>query len=85
MALSDAIATISAQSVAPKNRVDLLLEKWEGTEDGEVLLAALKNKNITSASLTRAIRQECHAHDVLKDKSVEDWRRANLDVELTGL
>lgn len=85
MALADAISEISGKSVAPKNRVDMLLEKWEGTPDGETLLDALHNKNITSAALTRAIRQECHARDVVKDKSVEEWRRVNADTEVNGL
>lgn len=85
MALSDSILAITGSSVAPKNRVDILLEKWEGTEDGETLLAALNNPGITSAALTRAIRQECHARDVVKDSSVDAWRRANTGTEVTGL
>lgn len=85
MALSDTIAEISGNSRPPKNRVDFLLEKWEGTPDGETLLAALNNEDISSAALTRAIRVECHTHSVLKDSSVADWRRMNAAREVNGL
>ena len=85
MTLLDTIAEISRRSVSPKNRVDILLEKWEGTPDGETLLAALHNEDITAAALTRALRQECHARDVVKDSSVAEWRRANASQEINGL
>lgn len=85
MALSDTIQTVTGQSIAPKNRVDILLEKWEGTEDGETLLAALNNPDIPSAALTRALRQETHTHSVVKDGSVAEWRRRNTSQEIDGL
>ena len=85
MALSDTIAKFTDSAVAPKNRVDILLEKWEGTEDGETLMASLLNEDISSAVLTRAIRQETHAHSVLKDNSVAEWRRRNAAREVNGL
>lgn len=85
MALSETIAKFTDSAVAPKNRVDILLEKWEGTEDGETLLAALQNEDIPSAALTRAIRQETHTHGVLKDNSVAEWRRRNAPKEIDGL
>ena len=85
MALSDTLSEITGNSVAIKNRVDILLEKWAGTEDGETLLAALHNPDISSAALTKALRRETKAHDVVKESSVADWRRKNAPAELTGL
>jgi hypothetical protein len=85
MALSDTLSAITGNSVAPKNRVDILLEKWEGTEDGKTLLAALHNENISSAALTKALRAECHSRDVVKDSSVAEWRRRNSATEVDGL
>lgn len=84
MSLENTLTLITGKSVAPKNRVDILLEKWEGTEDGETLLAALHNMEISSAALTKALRQECHARDVVKEGSVAEWRRRHVDVELLG-
>lgn len=84
MALLDTLSAIKESSIAPKNRVDILLAKWEGTEDGETLLAALHNADVSSAVITRALRQECHARDVVTDSSVDAWRRKNSPTELLG-
>lgn len=84
MALSDHITELTQNSVAPKNRVDILLDKWEGTPDGETLLAALHNPDISSAALTKALRRETKTQSVVMDNSVAAWRRKNL-VEVTGL
>lgn len=85
MALSDTLSDITGNSVARKNRVDILLEQWEGTEDGETLLAALRDENISSAALTKALRSETKTHSVVKDNSVSEWRRRNASLEVTGL
>lgn len=85
MALVDTLSDITGKSVARKNRVDILLKEWEGTEDGETLLAALNNEDIPSAALTRAIRQETKTHSVVKDSSVAEWRRKNAAQEIDGL
>lgn len=85
MSLSTTIAEISGKSVAPRNRVDILLAKWEGTEDGETLLDALNNPDITSAALTKALRRETHTHSVVKDTCVAEWRRRNASTEVNGL
>jgi hypothetical protein len=85
MALSDTIAELSGNSVAHKNRIDILLEKWEGTPDGEALLASLNDESITAAVLTKAIRQETRTHSVVKDSSVAEWRRRNAAKEVNGL
>ena len=84
MALSDSITAVTQNSIAPKNRVDILLDKWEGTPDGETLLAALHNPDISSAALTRALRRETKVNSVVKDNSVDAWRRKNL-TEVNGL
>jgi hypothetical protein len=85
MALSDTLLSITGSSVSPKNRVDILLEKWAGTEDGDTLLAALNNPDVTASALTKALRKETHAHDVVKDSSVSEWRRKNASQEIDGL
>lgn len=85
MALSDTISELSGNSPASKNRVDILLEKWEGTQNGDELLAALLDENVRAAVLTAAIRRETKTHSVLKDGSVAEWRRKNSAQEVTGL
>ena len=85
MALSDTIAELSGNSPATKNRVDMLLEKWEGTQNGDDLRAALLDENVSAAVLTAAIRRETKAHSVLKDSSVAEWRRRNAAKEIDGL
>jgi len=85
LALSDTISELSDAAVASKNRVDILLAKWEGTPNGETLMDSLLNEDISSAVLTRAIRQETHTHSVLKDNSVAEWRRKHNAREVNGL
>jgi|GEM_PF-6555112 hypothetical protein len=85
MALSDSIAELSGNSPASKNRVDILLEEWEGTQNGEELRAALLDENVRAAVLTAAIRRETKTHSVLKDGSVAEWRRKNASREIDGL
>jgi hypothetical protein len=85
MALNDHIADIAGNSPASRNRVDLLLEQWKGTPNGDELLAALHDEDIRAAVLTAAIRRETKTHSVLKDSSVAEWRRKNLAQEVNGL
>lgn len=83
MALADNLAAFAGDAVATKNRVDLLLEQLEDSEDLEVLQDALNDRRISGATLTRALRKE-YGHAVVKDFSVDTWRRKNL-AEVTGL
>ena len=74
MSLSDAIQAETKTSAADKNRVDILLDKLEGSPDGCVLRDALTDPRITSAVLTRALQKE-YGLDAVKDLSVASWRR----------
>lgn len=85
MALNDTLSQLTGSSVARRNRVDILLEQWEGTEDGEALRAALADEDITSATLTLAIRRETKTHSVVTNSSVAEWRRKNASREIDGL
>lgn len=83
MALSDALAEITPRSIATKNRVDILLEQLEGSEDHGVLLDALHNSRISSAALTRALLKE-YGPQAVKELSVATWRRNN-SADVNGL
>jgi hypothetical protein len=83
MALKQTLSELTANAMAVKNRVDILLEQLEDSEDLEVLQHALNDKRITGAALTRALRKE-YGPAVVKDFSVDNWRRKNLS-EITGL
>ena len=83
MSLKNTLSDLVVNSAAAKNRVDILLDQLEDSEDLEVLIHALRDTNITGASLTRALRKEYGNH-VVKDFSVDNWRRKNL-AEITGL
>jgi hypothetical protein len=83
MALQDTLTQITSTAPATKNRVDLLLDRLAGSADLPVLSAALRNKQIRGADLTKALRREYGA-DVVKDDSVSEWRRKN-PAEVNGL
>lgn len=83
MSLSSTLSDITSKAPAPRNRVDILLDKLEG-EDLETLQAALRNPSVSSASLTKAIRIEYHDLDVVKDSCVDRWRRKHL-TDVDGL
>ncbi len=83
MALSDTLNDITRTAPAAKNRVDILLDRLEGTEDHPVLIAALTNPLITGAALTRALRRE-YGNIAVKDFSVDNWRRSH-NADVTGL
>ena len=84
MALSDTLAAFTRTSPAASNRVDALLDRLAGTDDERVLRAALANSLVTSTAITKALRTE-YGKDVVKDKTVAEWRRTNLPAEVTGL
>lgn len=85
MALQDTLTELSAKAPATKNRVDSLLVKLESEapEDYRTLTFALRDRNIRSATLTQAIKQE-YGIATVKDASVAEWRRKH-NVEVTGL
>ena len=83
MSLSATLSEFAGTGPAHRNRVETLLEKVAGTEDHPVLAAALRNRSISSAQLTKALRKE-YGQDVVKDGSIAEWRRRN-SVELNGL
>lgn len=83
MALLDTLNELAGTGPSTRNRVEILLDTLVGTEDFPVLSAALRNKQVSAAKLTKALRTE-YGSDVVKDNSVAEWRRRN-STELTGL
>lgn len=85
MALSDSISQFASQSIAPKNRVEMILDDLQAknSEDQDVLEHALADTRIPHHVLTKALRRE-YGKDAVKDSSVADWRRKHLG-EVTGL
>ena len=84
MSLLDNLAAESGKSnAAPKNRVSILLDNLQGTEDHPVLVKALRDKSMTNAVLTRALRAE-YGDDVVKPGSVREFR-VNLLRTVDGL
>lgn len=84
MALSDTLAAMTRTSPAGSNRVDVLLDKLAGTDDERVLRSALANPLITATAITKALWAE-YGKDVVKEKTVAEWRRNNAPVEVSGL
>lgn len=85
MALQDTLSELVGKAPATKNRVDLLLSKLEaaGSDDHDTLLAALRDKGLRPATLTKAIRKE-YGIATVTDTSVAHWRAKNL-AEVNGL
>jgi len=81
MSLKDSLDAVTAP--VSKNRVDLLLDTLEGTDDYTTLNSALRNGDIRPFMLTTALRKE-YGQEAVTDKSVADWRRRNIS-EVTGL
>ena len=86
MSLQDKISELAGKSPATKNRVEILLDKLkvEVPEDYRTLTFALRDKNTSSADLTKAINSE-YGNETVKDGSVAQWRRKDSPPELTGL
>lgn len=83
MSLSDTLTELAGTGPATRSRIDTLLDKLTGTPDFEVLSNALRNKAVSAATLTKALRKE-YGRDAVKDSTVAEWRRRNLS-EVTGL
>lgn len=84
MSLLDNLVAESGKSIAaPKNRVSILLDDLQGTEDHSVLVKALRDNTMTNAVLTRALRAE-YGDDVVKPGSVREFR-VNLLRTVDGL
>jgi len=84
MALADTLSELT-QSTPPRHPVDILLVRLreENPADYEALQVALRNTNVRGVVLTAALRKE-YGHDVVKDRSVDDWRRRS-PREIDGL
>ena len=85
MALSDTLSDLAGTGPARQNRVITLLDKLkeEQSDDYTILLDALGNAGLRSATLTVALRKE-YGHEVVKDSSVVEYRRSRRS-EVTGL
>lgn len=83
MSLSDTLTELAGSGPATFNRIDALLDKLAGTPDFVVLSNALRNRAISAATLTKALRKE-YGKDAVKESTVAEWRRRNLS-EVTGL
>ena len=85
MALSDSLSELAGTGPATRNRVVILLDrlKEEGSDDYSILVDALDNRGIRSATLTKALRKE-YGHDIVKDSSVTEYRRSR-NAQVTGL
>lgn len=84
MALSDTLSELSGTGPAPRNRVNILLDKLkaEGSDDYTILVDAL-DSGVRASVLTKALRKE-YGHDVVKDSSVAEYMR-HRNVQVTGL
>lgn len=72
------LAATTKKSVAPKNRIDLLLEelKLNDVENYAAVLDALEDSSVSNASITRTIKRLWGA-DKVKDTSVRAYRAQN--------
>lgn len=89
MALSDVVADLRGTGLAPTNRVKILLKRLEGSEDRDLLVHMLRDRDgYSSAFITKAIHTEYDAvygHDVVKSGCVAAYRREYLPREVSGL
>lgn len=80
MALADAIKEqVSAGGVVRRNQIAALLDDLRGDNPAEhdTLVAALRDANLSSAALTRALRAEYPAL-ALRPRAVDDFRRNSM-------
>lgn len=77
-AFAAALNADNQKSVAPKNRVDLLLDQLEQDEpdEYEALVHALEDTTNSNASITRTIKR-LWGEDVVKETSVRSYRVQN--------
>lgn len=75
---SEELHKAKSKAVAPRNRVELLLEDLNHYEPDEAasLLEALQDITVSNASITRTIRRIWGA-DKVKDTSVRAYRAQN--------
>ncbi|ASX99273.1 hypothetical protein SEA_MOLIVIA_49 [Arthrobacter phage Molivia] len=75
---SDALNADNARAIAPKNRVELLLDELEqdDPDNYEALIQALKDITNSNASITRTIKR-IWGEDTVKTTSVRDYRVQN--------
>lgn len=83
MSLLNTITELSGKAQASKNRVEILLDKLDGSDDGDTLATVLRTPSVTSATITKALRKE-YGTDSVTDSSVDAWRRKN-NAEVNGL
>ncbi|ALY08439.1 hypothetical protein SEA_THUNDERCLAP_45 [Arthrobacter phage Thunderclap] len=78
MRFSEELAKTNGVSVAPKNRVELLLEDLAANdpENYTALLEALKETTNTNAAITRTIRK-VWGQKAVTDTSVREYRHRN--------
>lgn len=72
------LAATTKKSVAPKNRVELLLEELERTdpENLTALMGALHDTSISGAAITRTIKR-VWGEDAVNNTSVRAYRAQN--------
>lgn len=77
-AFAKALNEDNQKAVAPKNRVELLLDRLEqdDPEDYEALINALKDTTVSNASITRTIKR-VWGEDTVKETSVRSYRTQN--------
>lgn len=75
---SDALNSDNAKAVAPKNRVELLLDDLERSdpENLTALMEALHDTSNSNASITRTIKR-LWGDEVVRNTSVRDYRVQN--------
>lgn len=75
---SEALNAENESAVAPKNRVELLLDelRQDEPEEYEALFYALEDTTVSNASITRTIKRLWGA-DRVKDTSVRAYRAKN--------
>ena len=75
--LDNILGEAGKNKVAAKNRVALILDAIEGTEDHATLVTVLADKRYTNAVLTRALRTE-YGENAVKSGSVREYRNNHL-------
>lgn len=83
--LDSLVGEVSKKTPAAKNRVAILLDKLQGTEDYDVLVSALNDPaKFSHAALTRALEAE-YGEGAVKKSSVREYRLNNSPRTVNGL